>query len=701
MALLNFGGFQLDVDARRIYSTDGELAVEPKVIEVLCYLIQHRDRLVPLTELHAEVWSGRVVTDTAVRRTISKLRALLGDTDPDAPLYIKSQMKRGYQFIGEALPEQISIADADVIRHEVVSTRAAAYPNLSNQSVSAPKASRKRWYWLAAAMVLICAVLALTFLPFAPKNQSLTTKPLVSVAGEKAFLSVSPNGRYHAFTGRLKKIEGWQPYVYDRQLGHLQKIKLPDGVTFPILSMLDNETLFVSAMKGDDAWLLIYAMANLNKPVKIIKPKDFSGIGPAVSYQGQVVLVNGKKKNEESAAYYLLNLDTAAFSQFTFSSSPDSQDHYLVVSPDKKHFAFIRKDAGYKIQVYRVVDHTLLREYVIANTQLIMGDELHLVWLDNHRLLINAADNTKQLNIVSGLATDVTGTNRFSALDRDASGQLFGLLKQPQTTTFYQFQWSQPDFAQRYFTFEKPPHRLDFSRTPDHLWLVEEHQNSYQLNHYQPDTGDKKTYYSANYSFRVTAESLQTSELLLWSSQKQLQLLERTTGQVTQIASIDQAVVFASFAADGKDIYFSEKIGEQWQVNVFDRKTMTQRILVKGYRVFLPWQQQFIAANDQGQFFVLDSDFQVVKPLQLKLDFRVRYQLSLQGNHLLAANIDYANTNWRFYELDLITEQYQEYPATTLPIKTRISFSYNGKAAMAIVDNHLDSELVELNVDAN
>jgi DNA-binding winged helix-turn-helix (wHTH) protein/Tol biopolymer transport system component len=700
MALLNFGGFRLDVDARRIYSPDGELAVEPKVIEVLCYLIQHRDRLVPLVELHAEVWAGRIVTDTAVRRTISKLRALLGDTDPDAPLYIKSQMKRGYQFIGEALPEQIAIADVDVIRHEVVSTIAAAYPNLSNQSVSAPKASSKRWYWLAATIVLMCSVLAFTLLPVAPKNQTFTTKPLVSVEGEKIFLSVSPNGRYHAFTGRLKKIEGWQPYVYDRQLGHLQKIKLPDGVTYPIMSMLDNETLFVSAMKGEDAWLLIYAMTNLNKPVKMIQPQDFRVIGQAVSYQGQLVLVNGQKKNEKSTAYYLLNLDTAAFSQFTFSSSSDSQDNYLLVSPDKKHFVFIRKDAGYKIQVYRVADKTLLREDVIADRRL-MGDELHLAWLDNHRVLINAGDNTKQLNIVSGLNSDFTGANRFSALARDASGQLFGLLKQPQTTTFYQFQWTQPDFAQRYFTFEKPPHRLDFSRTPDHLWLVEEYQNSYQLNHYQPDTGEKKTYYSANYSFRVTAESQQTSELLLGSTQKQLQLLDRTTGQVTQIAGIDQAVAFASFAADGKDIYFTEKIGEQWQVNVFDRKTMTQKVLVKGYRVFLPWQQQFIAANDLGQFFVLDGDYQVVKPLQLKLDFSIRNQLSLQGNKLLAANIDYANTNWRFYELDLISEDYQEYPATTLPIKTRISFSYDGKAAIAIVDNHLDSELVELNFDAN
>ncbi|MFN6972683.1 MAG: hypothetical protein ACK4NN_17575, partial [Rheinheimera sp.] len=300
---------------------------------------------------------------------------------------------------------QIAIADADVICHETVSTFTASHPNLSNQSVSAPKASRKRWYWLAAAMVLICAVLAFTLLPVAPKNQTFTTKPLVSVEGEKIFLSVSPNGRYHAFTGRLKKIEGWQPYVYDRQLGHLQKIKLPDGATYPILSMLDNETLFVSAMKGEDAWLLIYSLSNLNKPVKMIQPQDFRVVAQAVSYQGQLVLVNGIKKNEKSAAYYLLNLDTVAFSQFTFSSSSDSQDNYLAVSPDKKHFAFIRKNAGYKILIYRVADNTLLREEVIADRQL-MGDELHLAWLDNHRLLINAGDKTKQLNIVSGLEID-------------------------------------------------------------------------------------------------------------------------------------------------------------------------------------------------------------------------------------------------------------------------------------------------------
>ncbi len=78
MDLVNIGDFDVDVKEKRIYNSEGELPVEPKVIDVLCYLIQHSSRYVSLQELHREVWAGRVVTDTAVRRTISKLRTLLG-----------------------------------------------------------------------------------------------------------------------------------------------------------------------------------------------------------------------------------------------------------------------------------------------------------------------------------------------------------------------------------------------------------------------------------------------------------------------------------------------------------------------------------------------------------------------------------------------------------------------------------------------
>ncbi len=93
-----FGPFQLETESDILYREGRELSVEPKLIEVLCYLIVQRDRYVPLAELHDELWAGRIVTDTAVRRTISKLRSILED-DTYNPQFIKSLPKRGYKMV--------------------------------------------------------------------------------------------------------------------------------------------------------------------------------------------------------------------------------------------------------------------------------------------------------------------------------------------------------------------------------------------------------------------------------------------------------------------------------------------------------------------------------------------------------------------------------------------------------------------------
>ena len=108
MSIVSIGEFTVDINERRIFKLQDEQAVEPKVIEVLCYLIEHRERFVSLKELHENIWAGRVVTDTAVRRTISKLRTLLDDNETENPRYIKSQMKRGYQLVCSVGAESVA-----------------------------------------------------------------------------------------------------------------------------------------------------------------------------------------------------------------------------------------------------------------------------------------------------------------------------------------------------------------------------------------------------------------------------------------------------------------------------------------------------------------------------------------------------------------------------------------------------------------
>ena len=74
-----FGDFELDrarVELRR----RGEVVpVEPQVFAVLLRLVEHRERLVSRDELIETVWSGRVVSDSALDSRIKSARRAVGD----------------------------------------------------------------------------------------------------------------------------------------------------------------------------------------------------------------------------------------------------------------------------------------------------------------------------------------------------------------------------------------------------------------------------------------------------------------------------------------------------------------------------------------------------------------------------------------------------------------------------------------------
>ena len=690
MGLVNFGTFQIDLAERRIYTIAGELPVEPKVVDVLCYLIQNSDRFVSLQELHAEVWTGRVVTDTAVRRTISKLRAVLGDTDQDAPLFIKSQMKRGYQFIG--LPQQSETP----VTASISPLSNDGSPHLPTKQLSPPVVRNKPalfGFALLSVALVVLVFWSLKLMPQADETPVLTTEPLVSIAGEKYYLSVSENGRYQAFTGRLNKNEGWQPYLYDRQLGLLQKITRSPSAYTPFVSVVNNEIVVVSAVEDGESKLYLYAIANLNQATKVIKLQDFSRIGQVVSYQDNVVMIFGQKHGDKNAVYYLLNLDDETVQQFTFSSLKNSIDLAATLSPDHQYFAFIRRGVDYQVQILRTADKSLLAEE-LYEFGMVPNDELNLLWLDNQRLLINIGSKFEILNVVNGTKQELPQSERFSSLGRDQAGNLFGLLKQPQKNTFYQVQLTDLSSIQRYYSFNGQAISLNYSQAPNRLWLVEKDQTGYLLQQYHPKTGEKKLYFKSKEPFSVIDDQPHSAYLLLQFNHNQLKMLNYDSGQLTEISDINQKIRFATFTGDN-NVFFSERIGEELQINVFDRQSLAQTSLIKGYRLILPWNQQFVAADAAGQLYLLNHHHQPMKSLKLGIDFKLRHQVGLRGNTLILANIG-VDSLWRLTTLDLVSEQLQHQVSNTLPIKTSFSFNNDGTAALLTVENSLESQLVKI-----
>lgn len=72
--MYRFYDYTLDPAGRELWCGAQRLAVEPKVLQVLLYLLEHRDRVVPKDELLAQCWPGTFVSESALSRCLARLR---------------------------------------------------------------------------------------------------------------------------------------------------------------------------------------------------------------------------------------------------------------------------------------------------------------------------------------------------------------------------------------------------------------------------------------------------------------------------------------------------------------------------------------------------------------------------------------------------------------------------------------------------
>src|SRR6516225_7631941 len=98
MISYTFGPFSLFPDRFTLTGDGIAHQLTPRLLAVLGYLIKHHNRVVTKDELIAEVWQGSFIEEGSVSRTISSLRALLGD-DAEKPKYIQTVSRVGYRFI--------------------------------------------------------------------------------------------------------------------------------------------------------------------------------------------------------------------------------------------------------------------------------------------------------------------------------------------------------------------------------------------------------------------------------------------------------------------------------------------------------------------------------------------------------------------------------------------------------------------------
>jgi DNA-binding winged helix-turn-helix (wHTH) protein/predicted negative regulator of RcsB-dependent stress response len=104
---------EIDEDRREVRAGGRAVAPQPKVFELLVYLAQHRQRVVPKSELLDAVWPGVVVTEASLQRAISLARSALAELG--AVETISTHARHGYRFQGSLPAPVLATNEADVV----------------------------------------------------------------------------------------------------------------------------------------------------------------------------------------------------------------------------------------------------------------------------------------------------------------------------------------------------------------------------------------------------------------------------------------------------------------------------------------------------------------------------------------------------------------------------------------------------------
>jgi DNA-binding winged helix-turn-helix (wHTH) protein/Flp pilus assembly protein TadD len=101
--LYEFGPFRIDPTRKLLLRGGKPVALRPKVLDLLVFLVQREGRVVSREEIFRGLWPGTLIEDGNLTQSVHLLRGVLGDGRGEHR-FVVTIPRRGYQFVGGARP---------------------------------------------------------------------------------------------------------------------------------------------------------------------------------------------------------------------------------------------------------------------------------------------------------------------------------------------------------------------------------------------------------------------------------------------------------------------------------------------------------------------------------------------------------------------------------------------------------------------
>ncbi len=380
---IQVGEWLFDLDKLTVIKGNDELSLEPKIVDLLTYLICNPNRVISKQELMDNVWKT-VVSDNTVSRGMFRLRQIFND-DPQNPLYITTIPRKGYRLIAS------------------VAVREKRPEN------------KPRWLWVTAiSAVLLAALVGANHWSVkrdvGTRFSPMKLVPVTALVGDEINPALSSDGKLLAFSHRESMDQPWKIMV--KSLVTQEISAITPGVNnagLPAWSP-DNSKLLYKSMSPDHCQFFIVDVSDLKKPVMgdpVLNCNIAVGNGNAV--WGGLDTLYYSEAESANAPFMIYRYHLSSKNRHRITSPPNSGrgDYRLQPSPDGKWLAFVRDT------VYWGQSELWLHAIDSGETRRITSLPIRLralTWLadSEHLVVANANKQLQTVNIETGASAVLT-----------------------------------------------------------------------------------------------------------------------------------------------------------------------------------------------------------------------------------------------------------------------------------------------------
>ncbi len=313
------------------FDEQNKQSLQPKFIEVLCYLAEHYPRVIPRDELIENVWAGNnYVGEKALTNAIWHLRQnLKGATGDDE--VIETIRKVGYRLLVEPTqsesdhrnkPATQQVVDSDHVNFKNITT-VAAFTIIS--------------LWLVFHLIM----------DEKPSSKS-TISTITKEPGAELFPSSSPDGRYVVYKW-LSPDRPANLYIHDTQQPELRAKQVTFGDDIKGLSVWSNDGnyLYYTQKNVEQGYCdVIQLRVSSNQAHKVAEcPLNVGYSYIDISPDDQTLAYRGYSEPADENGIYFISLTEKNAKPYRFSCATNCgyQDRDFAFSPDGKSIAVTRR----------------------------------------------------------------------------------------------------------------------------------------------------------------------------------------------------------------------------------------------------------------------------------------------------------------------------------------------------------------------